>query len=1254
MCSLNVRGLRDKNKRVSLVQWCKDLKIDILCIQETFCTKDYKTKFNKDWLPFYKNIKHCYTDSCHSRGVAIIFGDHLDLTVHSTFRSNDGRKLLINCSVGNLKLSLVNIYAPCKVKDRIEFFTETGKWVTENITEDTSLFVCGDFNSVRHKSDRTSGNIEGCSKYFENILKKHKLIDIYRTNSSDKGYTWVNPGNPQQKSRIDYILSTKYINQFVQKCIVVNAPTPDHKAVFCKLEIIVKQRGKGYWKLNTAILEEKEYKDMIIEIIENTILEYLDKIPKRVLWDFCKVRIKEGSIKYCIRRAQLQQNEFIQLNEQIEEIDKQIEHRSNNTDLLKTERQVVKNRLNQIMLEKAKGSFIRSRAKWLEEGERCTTFFARLEKIHQTNNTINKLTTHNGEVENDNEIIKEIVSFYKQLYTSTNPNIDDIKDYLMNTHMVNILSNDEKKTCEGTVTKQECSEVLKHMKNNKAPGLDGIPIEFYKTFWDQIGNLMVDVYNEAHAEGELSYSQKTAVFAVIFKKGDRLLLKNYRPISLATADYKLLAFVLARRLQKVLNKIISSSQAGYIKKRFIGHNIRLIEDLIDYADHLNKEASIIFLDFKRAFDSIEWNFIFETLKRFNFGNDFIKWIYTLYNNAGAKVKNNGYLSETFMLQRGVRQGCPVSALLFIIVVEVLSLNIKQDSTIEGIKIHTKHGTKETKIGQFADDAFLALDNLKSIPNAIQNINKFCDVSGMSLNLEKCEGIKMNQNICIPTEYKTIKWVKVTKCLGIYVGFDKDECFQRNWCDKLEKIEKILERWRYRDLTIFGKIVVIKMLIIPQVTFAATNLTIPNNIVQQLTTTLFRFLWGTQDKIKREVLIGNYESGGIKMIDVQAFFDSIKATWIKRYLECHTHEWAILMKMHLEIVPKHIIFHMNFDQSTQFPLINKLPIFYQEVIIAFNRSKLINPPSCFEEMLNHVIWGNKYLMVKYQRNKLITLYFQTWIEKNIIYVKDLLILNGQIDQKYIYDKISPNANFLSEISKIIHAFKPYQHIMGTNIPSNIIYYLPINPTLNINGDIYDLKTKSSKFFYNRLISLKMKYLSLERLQKDISITDIPTISAIMIKKVQEIKENKLKEFNYKVIARIGACGNLVNKWDSNVSPLCSACSQKETQIHIIYLCPNVKHIWITVSHNIGKNITVHDILFGTNVKRPINNLISQICFSLHKYWVIKTQEKFQSNPKELLDTVINDLKYKSCIMHEIKEPVIGEIYSNASKWLTTIK
>jgi len=154
----------------------------------------------------------------------------------------------------------------------------------------------------------------------------------------------------------------------------------------------------------------------------------------------------------------------------------------------------------------------------------------------------------------------------------------------------------------------------------------------------------------------MSDSQKISLLSLLFKKDDMLLLKNYRPLSLSNYDYKILAIILANRLHKVISLLISEDQTGYIKGRFIGTNIRLIQDIIDYTEVNNMSGAILQLDFQKAFDSLEWNFRFKALKKFNFGSSFIHWITVLYKNPVAYIKNNGWMSSPLKIHRSVKQG----------------------------------------------------------------------------------------------------------------------------------------------------------------------------------------------------------------------------------------------------------------------------------------------------------------------------------------------------------------------------------------------------------------------------------------------------------------------------------------------------------------------------------------------------------------------------------------------------------------------
>ena len=186
----------------------------------------------------------------------------------------------------------------------------------------------------------------------------------------------------------------------------------------------------------------------------------------------------------------------------------------------------------------------------------------------------------------------------------------------------------------------------------------------------------------------MSSSQKQAVITLIEKKGkDRTFLENWRPISLVNVDEKIMSKVIASRIKNVLPGIIH--QTGYVKDRFIGETIRSIYDVMDYTVEENIPGLRIFIDFEKAFDSVEWDFLYKCLESFNFGPDFLKWVKTFYKNMQSCTINNGTASNYFVLERGVRQGDPLSPYLFIAVVETLAIAIRQNKDIKGISIENE-------------------------------------------------------------------------------------------------------------------------------------------------------------------------------------------------------------------------------------------------------------------------------------------------------------------------------------------------------------------------------------------------------------------------------------------------------------------------------------------------------------------------------------------------------------------------------------
>ena len=191
---------------------------------------------------------------------------------------------------------------------------------------------------------------------------------------------------------------------------------------------------------------------------------------------------------------------------------------------------------------------------------------------------------------------------------------------------------------------------------------------------------------------------------------------------------------LALRLEKVLPYIIHENQCAYVKSRTLFYAVRSINDVIEYTKLFNIPGLMTTFNFKKAFDSLSWQYLSSSLRVFNFGDSFIQWVKLLYSDISSCVMNNGFASDIFDIKRGVRQGDPLSPYLFIIVLEILNIAIRENKEIVGIKVEKR----EIKLNVFADDLTTFVNSTRSFFLLKRLLNSFGEISGLQLNEEKTE------------------------------------------------------------------------------------------------------------------------------------------------------------------------------------------------------------------------------------------------------------------------------------------------------------------------------------------------------------------------------------------------------------------------------------------------------------------------------------------------------------------------------------
>ena len=251
----------------------------------------------------------------------------------------------------------------------------------------------------------------------------------------------------------------------------------------------------------------------------------------------------------------------------------------------------------------------------------------------------------------------------------------------------------------------------------------------------------------------------------------------------------MIAKCIASRIKKCLPEIVHRDQTGFLKDRYIGENINRILSILELTEHQNIPAVTVLIDFEKAFDSLEWSFVEKSLEYFNFGSNIQKWVKTLYNKANSCVINNGWATKSFTLERGVRQGCPLSPYLFLLAAEILAVNIRQNKDIAGVTIRNE----TYKISQFADDTTLTLQfSHSNLDNTFKVFDKFQEISGLKVNYDKTEIMPMGslkqEKRALYTNRK-VKWANgCVKLLGINITYDKTELIEKT-------INLYLLRWK---------------------------------------------------------------------------------------------------------------------------------------------------------------------------------------------------------------------------------------------------------------------------------------------------------------------------------------------------------------------------------------------------------------------------------------------------------------------------
>ena len=348
---------------------------------------------------------------------------------------------------------------------------------------------------------------------------------------------------------------------------------------------------------------------------------------------------------------------------------------------------------------------------------------------------------------------------------------------------------------------------MQSMQRGKAAGIDGIPPEFYVAFWEQLSPFFLHMINFSIEKGGFSRDVNTALISLLMKKDKNPTdCSSYRPLSLLNSDVKIFAKLLALRLEPHMPELVSSDQTGFIKSRTAADNIRRLLHIIDAAPGCETPMSVLSLDAMKAFDRLEWSFLWSVLEAMGFGSTFIGMVKVLYSNPSARVLTGQTFSSLFPVCRSSRQGCPLSPALFVLSLEPLAQAVRLSNLVLPICIRdTQH-----KLSLFADDVMVFLEHpTQSLPHFLSICEEFGKLSGFKINWSKSALMHLNDNARKSVTPVNIPLVGQLKYLGIEVFPSLNQIVKHNYSLAFTNVLKDMDKWLSLPMSIQARISIIK-------------------------------------------------------------------------------------------------------------------------------------------------------------------------------------------------------------------------------------------------------------------------------------------------------------------------------------------------------------------------------------------------------------------------------------------------------------
>ncbi|KAL2237643.1 UNVERIFIED_CONTAM: hypothetical protein Sindi_0956000 [Sesamum indicum] len=692
----NVRGLNKQDHQLAVKDIVAEFRLQFLGLLETRVRINNVSHIQAFLLPQWK----WFVDYGSSGNRIWIAWDENFIDVDVVECSTQFIHCHVNIRALHESIAITVIYGANELVERRALWDSMETIAMQSA--DIPWLVGGDFNTVRDLSEicGVSGDIRMAMEDFNTCIQNTGLLPLPM---QGEWYTWHNcsAGPRNLWKRLDRMLiNDRWMAQFPTSYYSsLTARTSDHSPMVLSGDI--QQQLGGMFRFDNYLALSPEFIPSVQHVWQHNIIGTpmyaVTRKLKALKPIFREQRRKKGDLSHNVQLAKgfLEMAQVLVTSNRQDELFLQLEHCCRVV-LAKAAK------LEQIMLQQ------RSKMQWMKGGDQCSWVFFRKIAQRRSARRILQINDDHGATHADpGAVINEFVMYYQNLLAGERRR-DMIDLRFLRPWARHILSEDDVNSLVLPFTHTDVKQAIFDIAEDKAPGPDGYSSGFFKAAWPIIGQEVSSAVLDFFHTGRILKQINTTLLALIPKVHSPMNVGDFCPISCCNVLYKIIAKLLVQRLSVILDKLISPYQAPFVPGRSIGDNIMLAQELFTGYNqtHLPPRCALK-VDIRKAYDTVEWDFLIAVMELFGFPHTFVKWIEECVTTPSFSVGLNGKPHGFFTGARGLRQGDPLSPYLFVLVMEVLQLGflqlIDQD---ELFSFHWKCDAARIFQLGFADDLLL--------------------------------------------------------------------------------------------------------------------------------------------------------------------------------------------------------------------------------------------------------------------------------------------------------------------------------------------------------------------------------------------------------------------------------------------------------------------------------------------------------------------------------------------------------------------